>query len=109
MKKLLIIALLSPLFCCAQLNPQCYTVDIKTQQIREKRAKQVGLTCAVLFAIAEIGLQANNKKVWNAGNTACLIVGSVGIVYVINSKNGVQKGRNKLQLLHRRKVPIYKR
>lgn len=85
MKKLILIAFLSPYFAFAQLNTKYYSCNYKVQQIREKRAKQVGLTCAVLFAIAEIGLQTNNKKMWNAGNTACLVVGSVGIVYVINT------------------------
>jgi len=84
MKKLTLLLLLFPSVILAQYRQpsSCTVQSLKVQNIREKRARNVAIAMAVSFAIAEIGLHTNKKAMWDAGNSATLAVGAVGIVYV---------------------------
>jgi len=57
----------------------------------------------VTFAVAEIGNQVNNKAMWDAGNSATLAVGAVGIVYVWRVDLFKPTRKNYLQVQKKRK------
>jgi len=84
MKTLTLLLLLFPSVILAQHRQSVFrpVQSLNVQNIREKRARNVALTMLVTFAVAEIGNQINSKAMWDAGNSATLAVGAVGIVYV---------------------------
>ena len=81
----------------------CTVQSLNVQNIREKRARNVALTMLVTFAVAEIGNQINSKAMWDAGNSATLAVGAVGIVYVWRVDLFKPTRKNYLQVQRERK------
>jgi len=105
MKTLTFLLLLIPSFILAQYRQpsSCTVQSLKVQNIREKRARNVALTMLVTFAVAEIGNQINSKAMWDAGNSATLAVGAVGIVYVWRVDLFKPTRKNYLQVQRERK------